>query len=180
MLNSVGIDPLHIDTVRAIVGMPGPQGVPVGIVLDLNQDYSVGDLKPELLASTQPEVVDGVSVYRVAGDTGAVIHQKDARTFIVSMGGMLSPMLNADNGKGQLPTLASKLKQQSGLTLLAVIGPVRPIITGTLRQNANDLPPPLRDLTEVPELIDALLINVESSDVTYKCLIARVSLPTND
>lgn len=175
MLKSVGVDPLHVDTIRAVVGMPGPAGVPVGIVVNLNQDYSIDDLQPELFASTEPITQDDVEVYPLAGDANAVLYRRDARTFMVSMGGMLTPMLNADNGTGELPRIASKLRKQPGLTVLTVIEPVRPIITGTLRQKANEIPEPLRGLTEVAELIDAVLINMSLNTFSGSLSVSALS-----
>lgn len=175
MLKTVGVDPLHIDSIRVVIGMPGPAGIPAGAVVELNQDYDIDDLKPELLASTQPITQDDLSVYPLAGDTAMVLYRKDPRTFMVSMGGMLSPMLNADNGTGLLPRLASKLKKQNGLTVLTVIEPMRPIITGTLRQKADQIPPPLRGLADVAELIDALLINVSLDTLSGRLSVSALS-----
>lgn len=175
MLKAVGVDPLHIDSIRVVIGMPGPAGIPAGAVIELNQDYGIDDLQPELLASPDPTTQDELSVYLLAGDTGSVLYRKDARTFMVSMGGMLSSMLNADNGAGLLPRLASKLRKQNGLTVLTVIEPVRPIITGTLRQKVDQIPPPLRGLTDVAELIDALLISVSLDALSGSLSVSALS-----
>ena len=54
MLELVGVDPLHIDQAKLVLGMPGPNGPQAGLVLKLNQDYAVGDLKPEIFLVHHP------------------------------------------------------------------------------------------------------------------------------
>ncbi|WP_372722436.1 DUF1559 domain-containing protein [Novipirellula sp.] len=158
---SVGIDPLHITNVKVIVGFPGPAGPQIGAVIDLSEDYDIGDLNAELFLSNEPQEIDGFSVYSIDGPPGTVLHRKDARTLILSMGGYLKPMMESRGETGQLPKLVSGLGRQQGVTAVAVLTPIRPIVSGLLRQNAERLPAELRELTQVSELTDALIVNLD-------------------
>ena len=47
----VGIDPMDIDDVQLVVGMPGPAGPQAGAVIRFAKDYKISDLNPKILAS---------------------------------------------------------------------------------------------------------------------------------
>ncbi|EMI20179.1 protein containing DUF1559 [Rhodopirellula maiorica SM1] len=168
---NVGIDPLHIINVKVIVGFPGPAGPQIGAVIELSEDYNIDDLNENLFRSTEPQEMDGYSVYSLDGPPGTVLHRKDARTLLISMGGYLRAMLEASGETGKLPTLVSGLGPQKGVTAVAVLEEIRPIVSGLLRQNAEQLPEQLRELTQFPELTDALIVNVN-----YQLLGGSVSV----
>ncbi len=159
MLELVGVDPLHINQAKLVLGMPGPNGPQAGLVLKLNQDYAVGDLKPEIFLDTEPHELSGLSVYPIDGPPGTVLFRKDARTFFVSTGGYLSFMLEANDGAGPLPTLLKKVPNKGGLTAVMVMQQIEPMLTGFLRQGADEMPPQLQPLTSLPKLTNALVIN---------------------
>ncbi|TWU24083.1 hypothetical protein Pla52o_20060 [Novipirellula galeiformis] len=158
---NVGIDPLHISKVKLVVGFPGPAGPQFGAVIELSQDYDIGDLNEKLLRSTEPQEIEGLSVFPFDGPPGTVLYRKDARTWIVAMGGYLKQVVDANGEAGPLPKLVSSLQPQKGVTAVAVLQSIRPMVSGILRQNADQMPQEIRELTEVAELTDALILNVD-------------------
>ncbi len=161
MLEMLGVDPLHIQNVKIVAGVPGPAGPPAGAVFELTQDYDVTDLNPRMFLAPDPQDAAGREVYLIDGPPGAVLHRHDARTFIVGIGGYLESMLDANNEDGQLPQLVSKIPDQGGVTAVAVMEPVRPLLTGMLKQNADQFPPQLQDVVRLPELTNAVVLNFQ-------------------
>jgi hypothetical protein len=160
-LEYVGIDPMDIEDVKVVAGMPGPAGPQAGAVIRFSRDYKISDLKPTILREFEQKDFQGVSVYESRQQPVVRLHQADTRTIVVSTGGYLKPMLDAtESGTGQLPALARKISRRNGVTMIAALDQIRPMITGLLQQNVNQLPPQLRDLANLGELTDALLVNM--------------------
>lgn len=159
MIESVGIDPLDIVSLKVVVGFPGPTGPQAGGVIELSKDYDIKTIDSPIIQTQIPRQVDGRTVYSIKDAPDVELYQYDPRTLMVAVGGYLESMLADQTGDGALPKLVGKMKPQDGLTVVAVMQPVRPIVSGMLRQNAGSLPPDLRGLTEVGDLIDAVVIN---------------------
>ena len=105
----VGIDPMDIDDVQVVVGMPGPAGPQAGAVIRFSKDYKISDLNPKISSELEQQEVEGISVYRSQQPPVIQLHQPDARSLFVCGGGYLKPMLDVtESGTGQLPTLISK------------------------------------------------------------------------
>jgi hypothetical protein len=166
-IESIGVDPIHVEDVRVVVGMPGAMGPKAGAVFRFTQDYPIDRLNPKLLAEFDAKEFEGLSVYESRQQPVFRLHQPDLRTIVVSSGGYLQPMLEAGaDGGGQLPALARKIPVREGVTLIAVMDQIRPLVTGMLRQNASQLPPPLRDMADFAEFTDALLVNLNYAPTT--------------
>lgn len=178
-LEKIGVDPLHIQNIKIVAGVPGPSGPPAGAVIELSQDYDISDLNERMFLDPEPQDVAGRQVYIIDGPPGTVLHRRDARTFIVGIGGYLEFMLDAENEDGQLPQLVSKIPNQGGLTAVAVMEPVRPMLTGMLKQNANQMPPPLQQLARLPELTNAVVLNVQPRGI-MDAQVMVVALCTDD
>ncbi|MCA9140749.1 MAG: DUF1559 domain-containing protein [Planctomycetales bacterium] len=172
----VGIDPIHVDEVKIVVGMPGPEGPQAGAVIHFSQDYLIENLNPMILREFEPGQVDGVTVYSSRRPPMIRVHQPDPRTIVVSSGGYLKKMLESSDGStGQVATLAAKISRRKGITILAGMEQIRPLITGVLRQNAAGLPGPLQGLTEVAELTDALFVNVDYAPLSGSMTVSAIA-----
>lgn len=161
---SVGLDPLDVDNLTVVAGMPGPNGPQAGAVIELNKDYSIEDLNSDIFLSDEPWDMDGLSVYSVDTPMGVVLHRVDARTFVVATGSYLRSVIEADDetdSEGKLSGLVGQLKKRPGITLIAVMEPIRPIVDGVLRQYAAKLPKQLQGLANFAGLTEALLINTD-------------------
>ncbi|WP_197455290.1 DUF1559 domain-containing protein [Stieleria neptunia] len=171
----VGVDPLNIDDVKVIVGMPGPMGPQAGAVIQFNVDTGIGQLNPMILNELEAKQVDGLEVYESRRPPIVRLHQAGPRTILVGSGGYLTKMLAAgEGGTGQVPSLVSRIPRRNGVTLVAGMQQIRPLVTGMLRQNAGLLPPPLRDLTEIGELTDALYVNMDYAPMSGSLMISAI------
>ncbi|QEF99962.1 hypothetical protein Mal15_40290 [Stieleria maiorica] len=174
-LQYVGVDPLNIDDIKVVVGMPGPMGPQAGAAIELNTDFTIDQLNPMILNEFDAKEVDGLEVYESRRPPIVRLHQAGPRTILVGSGGYLTKMLAAgEDGTGQVPSLASRITRRDGVTLLAGMQQIRPLVTGLLRQNAGQLPPPLRDLTEFAEYADALYINIDYAPMSGSLMISAV------
>jgi hypothetical protein len=160
----VGIDPLHIEEAKVVVGLPG-QGVPrFAVILSLSQDYAISDLNQKILNEFESGERDGLAVYTSYNQPQITLHQPNSRSLVISGGGYLQSVLAADGkGTGPLRSMTSKITAREGLTVIAAMEPIRPTVTGMLRGQVSRLPPQLRGISEVAELTDAVLLNVNLS-----------------
>lgn len=163
-LDRFGMDPMDVADVKLMVGMPGPNGPLGGLVVKMSKDVEIDKLREALGADADPMKVDGLDAFLLQDPPGALLHQADARTIVVSLGDWLEPVVTAEDSSGQLATLSANLPRPKGVTLLAAIKPIRPMVTGIVMQQAQQLPPPLQPLGQLPELVDALLVNMNPSD----------------
>jgi type II secretory pathway pseudopilin PulG len=83
------------------------------------------------------------------------MYMTDDRTLIVATEPMLQSMLanKQTPAEGPLSKLMGKTKLTADLTVIAVLGPLRPMLTAQLAQ--APLPPPFAEVKRLPELIDA-------------------------
>jgi prepilin-type processing-associated H-X9-DG protein len=158
-----GVDPMDISTVSVLVGIPGAIGPVGGAVVNTSEEVGIEMLLEELQADPDPIDVRGREAYLIPNPPGVVLHQADSKTIVVSTENWLEPLVTADNGTGQLATLAASIPRPKGVTLIVAIEPVRPLLSGLAQQQAQQLPPPLQPLARLPELVDALFVNLNSS-----------------
>jgi len=158
-VDKAGIDPADVSMVKIMVGMPGPAGPVFGLAAETTADVDVSSLLALLDASPDAVDVQGISAYVLQDPPGTLLHQADARTMIAASGDWLPQVIGANSGTGQLASLAANVPRQPGVTLIAALKPVRPMISGIAQQQAQQLPPALQPLGRLPELVDALLIN---------------------
>lgn len=165
----IGVDPLEVQRLKLVVGMPGPRGPGFGLVLEFTRDYAVSDLPERLRGTAAPQQVDGLALYSLnlgPGSPPLALIQHDARTWLIGPHAYVPMMAKADQGQGPLPQLMPKVPQQPGVTAVVVIEPVRPMLVALTNQQAGRLPEELRGLQRVPELVDALMLRGDVAGVT--------------
>ncbi|QDT11751.1 DUF1559 domain-containing protein [Planctomycetes bacterium K23_9] len=165
-LDNIGFSPRICDSVRVISATPGPSGPMAAVIVKLNQPFAIGDLNPQLVRADAVTEVDGLSCLPINGPPGVVVHQPDPKTIIVASTNYLETLVDAAGGgqPGQLAQLASNVSHDGHLAILLAIEPVRPMINGMLQAFANQLPPQLAPFTELPNLLDAILIRINLDD----------------
>ena len=159
-IDSTGVDIADVATIMTIVGVPGPSGPTGGVVVRFNKDYKVSDLNSELLASDKPEKIGKYDAYPLNNPPDVYLHAVDARTFVLAPKFYLESIIEAKKGTGALPKLVEKMPRTPGVMLVAVLEPIRPMLSGYAKQQiAPQMPPQLRPLAEIPEWVDAVLVN---------------------
>ncbi len=153
-----GVDPLNIQEIKLVVGMPMPgTAPPVGLLIRLNQDFDPAKINPDLLGEDGPKKVADKDVY-VLGPENTHLHAVDARTVIISSPQSFESMVNARQGRGLLADLMLQhpLGEKDSQWIVA-IEPIRPMLVAQVEQFAAELPEELQELTSVPQLVDAIV-----------------------
>lgn len=171
----VGVDPTHITSVKVIVGMPGPAGPQGGAVVEFSQDYLFENLNPEMLQMFQPSDQGGKTVYESRQQPVVRVHQVNPRTLLIGTGGYLPKMLAASDGdSGQVPDLVARINRRKGVTLIAGMEQIRPMVTGMLQQVGPQIPPPLQGLTQVGELTDAIFVSMDYAPMSGSLRVSAI------
>jgi prepilin-type processing-associated H-X9-DG protein len=173
----LGIDPLEIEQVMAVVEPPqeGPPGY--GVVIRLAGPFDLGSLKlpPDLpLLDAQ---LEGRPYRQAPSPMLPSFYMPDDRTLMVGSDPMLRKMLANHKSPvdGPLSRLMAKTATASDLTAIVVVEPVRPMLIDELSQ--APLPPPLEGVKRLPELIDAAKIDLT---VTGRAGVSLVLLSPDD
>ncbi len=144
-----GIDPVDIESVLFVVLPPGETEPGFGAVLRLAKPYSLDDLKWE----GRP--------YRDGMHPGAPdLLMPDDHTLMVGQQPVLQQMMDnhAKPSEGPLAKLMARTRIEGDLMALAVLEPVRPMLAAELAD--APLPPPFAGLKNVPDLVDAVKLDV--------------------
>ncbi len=162
-LDNVGVSIKTCDSIRIVTTVPGPSGPMAAVIVKFNQPTAIADLNPQLVHADRPTKVDGLDCFPINGPPGVVMHQADPQTIVIASSNFLEMVMDAANGgeSGQLAKLASAVDHPGYLTLVFAIEPVRPMVNGMLQMFANQLPPQLAQFTELPNLLDAMMIRVD-------------------
>lgn len=160
MIENTGIDPMDLRSIKACVGMPGPVGVPYGVVVEFAKAYSIEDFSPNVLKTLVAIEQDGKTLYQGTQQPDLLVYQVSPNRILVTGGGFLEKVLDADgSGTGKLPSLISRSSRRPGLTAMVSLEAIRPMVSGVIQQQAAQLPGPLKGLGNFVDLTDALLIN---------------------
>lgn len=160
MIESTGIDPMDLESIKGFVGMPGPQGVPFGVMVQFSRPYAIENLPPKLLNELNATQQEGLKVFESKEQPGVLVHQASPARVLIAGGGTLERILAADgSGAGQLPVLIGKMNRRPGINVLVEMNQIRPMVSGVLQQQTSRLPGPLKGLGGFADLTDALVIN---------------------
>lgn len=157
-LENLGIDPYHIDGITVMGGVPGLNGPVGGAVIEFNRDVAVESLK--FIDELREGEYLGMKVYEIPENPPLRLHQLNARTWLIGVGGYVKRMAQANQfPKGKLAELATKINAPDGITVIASLDLVGPMITGLLQSVEGQIPPPIKDVVKIAQWTDAIYIN---------------------
>ncbi|TWU39651.1 DUF1559 domain-containing protein [Novipirellula artificiosorum] len=160
----VGIVPSNVDRLKVVAGAPGPGGPMLAIIVSLRNDGSIDNVNANLLASKEPIDVDGHSAYRLRNPPDTAMMFQDARTLVIATDNYLDAVLRAaspESPNGPLAKMAAAVSHTGNVSMLMAVEPVRPLIKGALQSKADQVPPPLQEFTKIPDLLDAVLVQID-------------------
>ena len=162
-LDNVGISLHDCESVRFVLGAPGPGGPPAALIISLNKPFEAKNLNPQIVRTDETIESDGKTCYRVNAPMDVVLHQPDPKTLIVSQSFYLGSVLRAAEGNDQSPlgALAASTPRPKHLSALVSIESVRPMANGMLSMLAEQIPPELARFTKLPDLLDSMVIRVD-------------------
>jgi len=177
MVENIGVDLSSIQSLTGVVGTPGPAGLEFGVWIQLKQDFDARRLKRERFAGPAEQVAGHMAI-PLAEVPGAYLHRVDPRTYVVATGEFLGAMLTTNGNAGPLAQFVASRKRQTPIVAAMVMAPVRGEIQGAAAMIAQnlELPMPLRQLTEIPNFTEAVLIEASGSSSGF----SRLTLVAND
>ena len=161
-----GIEAQQIKQVKLIVGPPGPLGPQIGLVFSLTADFDLKKANPQLIDIQNAVDIDGKMAYALKQTPDLVVYSKDPRTVLVATADYLPGILLAADGQasGTLGRMAESTPHDGALTAMMVLEPVRPMINAVLQTQMAQMPPQFVKFTRIPDMIDAVLMQVDLDD----------------
>lgn len=145
-LEQFGIDPLQIERVDVLVGMPGLAGPQVGAIFQLSQDLQLEDLHTGTLElDPNGPTTEGEFTWwpHRSGEFG--LHQVDARTLLAGTSVFLKQMATTRQTPGKVAALLGAVKRNQDVSAIVSVDMLRPLIEGLLDRPMQQAPPQLRD-----------------------------------
>lgn len=156
----LGINPADVDQIMVVAEVADGPPMVAGVVR-FAKPYQLNGLLPKLAANTTPGDLDGKPYLQAAGPMEPSLFMPDERTLLIGMGPMIEKMVaNAKQPTaGPLSKLLSSTRTTNDATAVAVMEPVREMLGAMLAM--APVPPPLEDLKQLPELIQAAKIELQ-------------------
>lgn len=171
MVENIGVDLSSIESLTGVVGRPGQ----FGVVLRLKQDLDARRLNRERFAGPAEQVAGHMAI-PLADYPGAYLHRVDPRTYVLFTGDFLGAMLASDGKSGPLAQFMASRQRETPIIAAMVMAPVRGEIQNATAGMAENLPPPLGNLTQIPNLTEAVLIEASMSSSGF----SRLTLVANN
>ncbi len=165
-LEQLGVDPLQIERLDALVGMPGPAGPQFGMIVQFAQEFSVEQINPQLLDANGPQT-EGNFTFLSDQSGQLAIHQLDPTTVLVGTKIFVKQMVATRQSPGKIGSLLQSVKAQQDLSAIVSVSMLRPLLEGLLDQPLRQLPPPLsQEIATVVQATDfvALGVNLEKAE----------------
>ncbi len=159
---NLALDLRSIADIRVVVGMPmgfGPP--PAGAIVRFTKDFDPAEIDSPVFGAAAISTIGDheVFVFDAGPGNSIYLHMVDSRTALVTTPPMLEPMLAAADGEGAVAKLIeSNPSDDSLVQVILSMESVRPMLVGSVQQFGQMLPPPLQELTTIPELVDALIL----------------------
>lgn len=158
---TVGVPLEKVEKIRVVVATPRPADAMFGAVFHFNEDVGIDSLTEQFIGP--PVDIAGKKCFSLNGPPGVVLHQLESDTIVLASASYLEKMLEAKEGggNGALAQYAGKMTDDAHLTILFAVEPVRPLINGLIATVIEQLPPPLLEFTDLPNLLDAVALKVD-------------------
>ncbi len=160
-IENIGVALRRLESVKFVIAAPGP-GVPMyAAIFKFDGKVDLNNLNPKLVGAALD--VDGHPCREMNEQPGVVLHQLTPDTIVVASSNYLDSVIKTRGGQpsGPLAKYSAAMSHEGNATVLFAVEPVRPLITGLLQSQINQIPPPFVEFMELPELLDAILVRVD-------------------
>lgn len=177
-LENVGIDPLKIERIDLLIGMPGMMGPQFGALIQSTEAFDLNDLSPEMLDGNGVVDENGFEYVRLQGPQDLIVHSVDAKTAIFGTKNFAKMMRrNADPNNDIASVLAAIQSRQDALAFVSIAS-LRPLLAGFAE--GMPLPPPIvGDLSTVIDATELLALRVQMSDEEKLQLVVSAKTPAD-
>ncbi len=151
----LGIDPLDVEQVFAIVEVAKGAPPGFGVVVRFSKAHQLNLLMKQVAARTVATELDGKPYLRGQGTTDPGLYMPDDRTLLLGHDSVLRKMVANRKRpvEGPLSKLLAATDTSSDFVAVATMEPVREIASAALSQ--VPVPPPLAGLKRLPQLVTA-------------------------
>lgn len=169
----VGIDPLDVTQAIGVAEPPGQDPPGFGVVLHLSKPYRLDAIQLPDMPTNETQLA-GRPYLQSDSPMAPGLFMPDDRTLIVATDGLLKKILanRANPQPGPLSQLLAKTDTSADLLAVGILEPVRPMVQAQL--DVVPLPPPFADVKRLPQLIDAVKIDLNVS-LTQSASLAILS-----
>ncbi len=160
-IENIGIPLKDVESIKLVVATPGPSDAMFGGIFQFGKNVDLKTLHPQFLGDEVE--VDGHACIEFNGPPGVVLHQLRPDAIVIASKNYLDSVIKSKSGQATAPLqkYAEGAVHDGQLTLLIAVEPVRPLITGLLQSQMDQIPPPFVEFTEIPELLDAILLQLD-------------------
>lgn len=140
-IDSVGIDPVLIERIDAIVGLPGPTGPQGAALVTFSSDVAASQIRPSVFREGPPGKQAGVELYVLKEGPDIVVHFRDARHVIIGTRNYVMRLLKSKLVDGELRRLAGRLGEPGHASVVIALEPMRDMLMAFAQ--APQVPPPI-------------------------------------
>jgi hypothetical protein len=180
-IENIGVDIVDVESITAVLGTPGPQGVEYGMVIRFSKDINPRLLNRKILGGPV-ETISGYQAYPLADVPNTYLHRVDAKTFVVATPNYLANMVGSDGKTGALAELLAARTRTTPAIVAMVMESVRDQINQVASQMPAEIPGPLRELAAVPNLTQGVILEVgiSSKDSLRLTLVGNSAADANE
>ncbi|MDA1055148.1 MAG: DUF1559 domain-containing protein [Planctomycetota bacterium] len=159
---NLGIDPIDIVEILAIAEAPGEGPPGYGIVVRFSKPYELEKLRLPVNWRLDQSQIANRPYLQSQNPMTPGFYMPDDTTLLIAPHPVLLEMVRNQKmpTPGPLSRLLSKADGNSDALAIVLIEPVRPMLGAVIAQVADDLPPPLQGVTQLPDLIDAAKLDL--------------------
>lgn len=165
-LDNVGLSLRDCESIKVVVPVPGPGVFSVSMIVKMKSEFDASKLNEQIIGDGTMIDVGDQKCYLMPDSPRVVVHQFDAKTLVISSEDYLDNVVAVagGNANGELAMLANASEAGDHISVLFAVEPVRAMIMGFVGMMGPQVPPPFQDFLNIPELLDAVLIQVSMDD----------------
>lgn len=151
-LEFIGIDPLKLERIDVLIGMPGPMGVQAGALVQSSEPIDLSKLNPDMLSND--EMVDDKGFKYLVMDTPeeVIIHPLNDRTLVIGTTFFAKAMVKNPSPDNDVASVLAAIKSEQDAMVVLSISSLRPLLEGF----AETAPLPPDVLSDVNTLIEGV------------------------
>ncbi|MEZ6138653.1 MAG: DUF1559 domain-containing protein [Pirellulaceae bacterium] len=162
-LETVGIDPLKLNRVDVLIGLPGPAGPQFGALIQSSVAMDMQAVNADMLDGEGLHDDDGFKYLQLKGREELVIHAVDANTAIFGTKIFAKQMALRGDPNGQVATILGAIRSQQDALAIVSVDALRPMLQGFAE--AAPLPPQLaEDVQIVVDSASFIALRLQLSD----------------
>jgi type II secretory pathway pseudopilin PulG len=165
-----GFDPADLEEGIAVFGLPDPavenahKQPRLGFILRFDNSVDVASVARKIVPEGNDAEIEGRMVRTDRRPDGTCCTPTDQHTLLVSDRIGLPWMLAGKEGVGAIQKLLAAADDSPDAAAYVVVEPLRPFLRPVIAQAKRQLPPPLMNLTKIPDQVETLTMEMKQID----------------